>query len=86
MSTIVKTRIVKIGNSKGVRLPKILLDQTNLVDEIELEVMEGKIIIRTPKVPRQGWDEQFRSMAGNGDDKLLDEHVATDWDEEEWEW
>jgi len=87
MSTIVKSRIVKIGNSQGVRIPKLLLDQTNLGEEVELEVQEGQIIIRTMQATRPGWEEQFKQMALQGDDQLLDESLlTTSWDEEEWEW
>lgn len=87
MSTMVKTRIIKIGNSQGVRIPKFLLDQTNLGDEVELEAQEGHIIIRATHSARSGWEEQFRMMAKAGDDLLLDEELLpTTFDEEEWAW
>jgi antitoxin MazE len=87
MSTIVRSRIVKIGNSQGVRIPRLLLDQTNLGEEVELEVEEGKIIIRTAQAARKGWEEQFKQMAEQGDDRLLDDTLSTtSWDEAEWEW
>lgn len=87
MSTMVKTRIIKIGNSQGIRIPKFLLDQTNLGDEVELEAQEGHIIIRATHSVRSGWEEQFQLMAEAGDDHLLDEELLlTVYDEEEWEW
>jgi antitoxin MazE len=87
MSTVIKTRIVRIGNSQGVRIPKILLDQTNLGEEVELEVEQGRIVIRSSHPVREGWEEQFRVMAEVGDDKVLDREINTStWDEEEWEW
>jgi antitoxin MazE len=86
MSAVVKTRIIKIGNSKGVRIPKILLDQSDLGEEVELEVYEGRIVIRTARSPREGWEEQFKLMAVHGDDQLLDPPLSTTWDEEDWEW
>jgi antitoxin MazE len=87
MATSVKTRIVRIGNSQGIRIPKILLDQTNLGEEVELEVEQGRIVIRARHRLREGWDEQFKLMAETGDDKLLDGDLNTTvWDEEEWEW
>jgi antitoxin MazE len=87
MTTVVKTRIVRIGNSQGVRIPKILLDQTNLGEEVELEVEQGRIVIRASRPRREGWDKQFKLMADTGDDSLLDEDSkATTWDEDEWEW
>lgn len=87
MATVIKTRIIKIGNSQGIRLPKLLLDQTNLGEEVELELQESQIVIRPSRIPRQNWEEQFQQMAAQGDDQLLDnELTATAWDEEEWEW
>ena len=87
METIVKTRIVKIGNSQGIRIPKLLLDQADFSDEIELVVARHQIVIRPIHVPRQGWDEQFKKMAENGDDYLIDDDVLlSSWDEEEWVW
>ena len=87
MTTLVKTRIVKIGNSQGIRIPKLLLDQSQLGDEVELEVEQGKIIIRASQSARAGWEEQFKQMAAAKDDQLLDDELATTtWDEAEWEW
>lgn len=81
-----KTRIVKIGNSQGVRIPKLFLEQTSLGEEVELEIQDNQIVIRPATFPRQGWDEAFRQMAAN-DDRLLDNDVQTSrWDEEEWRW
>lgn len=87
MSTVVKTRIVKIGNSQGVRIPKILLDQTNLGEEVELEVEQGRIVIRSSHPVRAGWEKQFKMMTKVNDDKLFDAEIdGSTWDEEEWEW
>ena len=87
MTTLVKTRIVKIGNSQGIRIPKLLLDQSQLGDEVELEVEQGKIIIRASQPARAGWEEQFKQMTAAKDDQLLDDELATTtWDEAEWEW
>lgn len=83
-----KTRIVRIGNSRGVRIPKPLLEQSGLGDEVELEAEAGRIIIRAVREPRRDWPEAFRSMAESGDDAMLDAAGAggDDWDHEEWEW
>ncbi len=83
-----KTRIVKIGNSQGVRIPKPLLQQANLDGDVELEARDGSIVIRSIRSPRQGWDEAFRQMAYRGDDVVLDPDVTAQisWDEDEWEW
>lgn len=88
MNTAVRTRIIKIGNSQGIRIPRFLLDQLGLGEEVELAVEGKQLIIRPLHQARQGWDEQFRQMAAREDDRLLDETSIslTRWDEEEWEW
>jgi len=83
----IKTRIVRIGNSRGIRIPKLLLDQTDFGNEVELELQENRIVIRSSQSSRQGWEEQFKIMAEKGDDVLLDEAMQlSSWDEEDWEW
>ena len=84
-----KTRIIQIGNSQGVRIPKILLEQSGLTDEVDLKVKNGEIIIKPAKKTRDGWEEAFRKMAEKGDDRLLDEETLStqsSWDDEEWTW
>jgi len=83
-----RSRIVKIGNSQGVRIPKPLLDQTGIVDDVELEVRENQIIIRPVSNPRSGWEEAFSKMSELGDDVLIDsvDNISHSWDEEEWQW
>ncbi len=88
MGTSARTRIVKVGNSRGIRIPKVLLDQAKLGEEIEIEVQENKLIIKPARLPRQGWEEQFIKMAKQGDDRLLDSESISlsNWDKDEWEW
>jgi antitoxin MazE len=88
VSNTARTKIVQIGNSQGIRIPKLLLEQAKLTDEVELEVQEHQLIIRSVKRPRQGWAEACRDMAQRGDDRLLDDvsHSLTTFDETEWEW
>ena len=83
-----KTRIVKIGNSQGVRIPKLLLERSNLAEEVELEAEDDRIIIRSTRQPREGWASAFRAMTERGDDELLDKNplAQTRWDEGEWQW
>ena len=83
-----RTKIIKVGNSQGIRIPKLFLEQTRLGDEVELEAQDDQIIIRPVTYPRQGWDEAFKAMAERGDDQLLDADLTgqTRWDQEEWEW
>jgi antitoxin MazE len=84
----VKASIVRIGNSQGIRIPKVVLEQTRLSGEVELEVRDRQIVIRPVAKPRQGWAQKFRAMAERGDDKLLDADAVgqTSWDKEEWQW
>jgi antitoxin MazE len=84
-----QTRIVQIGNSQGIRIPKALLAQTRLGEEVELVVQYEQIIIRPARRARDGWAEAFRAMAERGDDQLLDRESLSgqnSWDEKEWEW
>ncbi|MBN1873309.1 MAG: AbrB/MazE/SpoVT family DNA-binding domain-containing protein [Anaerolineae bacterium] len=88
MNTIVKTRIVRIGNSQGVRIPKFLLDQTDLDEDVELALEENQIVIRSASPVRSGWEAAFQRMAEESDDVLLDGDslLPMAWDKEEWEW
>ena len=83
-----KTRIIRIGNSQGVRIPKLYLQQTGLSEEVELEVQDSEIVIRSTEHPRQGWAEAFRAMTEHSDDKLLDEKSMnqSSFDGAEWHW
>jgi antitoxin MazE len=83
-----RTRIVRIGNSRGVRIPKLLLEQSGLEGEVEMNAENGYLIIRPATRPREGWAAAFRAMARRGDDSLLDDvpPSLSSWDEDEWEW
>ena len=82
-----KTTLIPIGNSRGIRIPKPLIEQCGLTGEIELDVRDRTILIHSPRHPRAGWGKAFKQMARLGDDKLLDvQPIATRWDNEEWEW
>jgi antitoxin MazE len=83
-----RTRIVKIGNSQGIRIPKALLDQTGLCGEVEIQAQGGSLVVVAAHHPRAGWDDAFRGMALQDDDRLLDGEISTteSFDTEEWEW
>ena len=83
-----RTRIIKIGNSQGVRIPRLFLEQTRLREEVEMEAQEDQITIRPVSYPRQGWDEAFREMAERDDDHMLDTDLTgrSSWDQQEWQW
>ncbi|MBA7539890.1 hypothetical protein ES705_32175 [subsurface metagenome] len=83
-----RARIVKIGNSQGIRIPKPLLEQTGIMDDVELDVDKNQIIIRPVSNPRAGWDDAFKAMADRGDDTIIDEaeNISHSWDDDEWQW
>jgi antitoxin MazE len=85
---IVQLSIIQIGNSKGIRIPKAILDKCQIENEVDMEVHDGRIIIeRRRGNPRQGWDEAFERMAENGDDAMLiDDSLDLDLAVEDWEW
>ena len=76
--------IIKIGNSKGLRLTKTILDRYNITDKVELILEEGHIILRPIAEPRKGWDKAFQRMHENGDDQLLINDVFEEENLEEW--
>jgi antitoxin MazE len=83
-----KTRIVRIGNSRGIRIPKVLLEQAGLAGEVEISVQDNALVVKAARSPRAGWEAAFEKMAARGDDALLDDGAPslTRWDEDEWEW
>ena len=83
---IAKTRIVRIGNSRGIRVPKMLLDQAQLPEEVELQAEHGRLVVRAARGPRVGWAEAAKAMHGRGDDHLLDAQTSTRFDDKDWQW
>ncbi len=86
MSTAIRTHIIKIGNSQGIRIPKTLLEQSGIQTEVEIGIEGDHLTIRPLRQLRTGWDQAFATMAAQQDDVLLDEVNPTDWDQAEWEW
>jgi len=81
-----KARLVQVGNSRGVRLPKPLIEEAGLSDEVELRVRKGAILILAARTPRAGWAEAARALHERGESGLLDAPTPTRFDEEEWKW
>jgi antitoxin MazE len=81
-----KTRLVRIGNSRGIRLPKPVIEQAGLSDEVELRVEDGAIVIMRSRQPRAGWAEAAALLRESGQDYLIDEPTPTKFDETDWEW
>lgn len=85
MNTI-KSRFIKIGNSRGLRVPKVLIEQLQLDGEVELSVENKMLIVRSAKNQRNGWDEKFSTMSENKDDTTILDEIANTFDETEWRW
>ncbi len=83
-----KSNVIRIGNSRGVRIPKALLEQCCLGDAVEMQVRAGALVIRPARRPRTGWAEAFSEMARRSDDALLDAGgmAPTRWENDEWRW
>ena len=77
--------VINIGNSKGIRLPKAILEQYNISDTLELILEKGKIVLKPKSIPRKGWEKSFQLMSINGDDKLIIDDIFDDEIIEEWE-
>ena len=86
MNMMIRSKVVKIGNSRGIRIPRTVLEQAGLTDEVEMTVEGNKLIIQAFRHPRQDWEVRFIDMANRSDDQLLDETSSTQWDEEDWTW
>ena len=76
--------VIQIGNSKGIRFSKTILEKYNIKDKVDLILEKGKIIIQPIATPRKGWEEAFEAMNENGDDRLLFDDVFEDEALEEW--
>ncbi len=81
-----KARIVRIGNSRGVRIPKPLLEEAGLEDEVQLTLGPDGILISPALAPRTGWAEAASRVRERGEAGLLDAPLATRFDESVWEW
>ncbi|MDP3929203.1 MAG: AbrB/MazE/SpoVT family DNA-binding domain-containing protein [Bacteroidota bacterium] len=76
--------IINIGNSKGIRLSKTILEKYSINDKIELILEKDYIILKPKKEPRKGWEKSFKKMHENGDDQLLMNDIFEDETFEEW--
>ena len=82
-----KTKIVRVGNSRGIRIPKALLEESGFDGEVDITLRDDCLVISKPRKPREGWADAFGEMTRRGDDRLPDDGASTsEWDEEEWEW
>jgi antitoxin MazE len=81
-----KTKLVRIGNSRGVRLPKPMIEEARLADEVDVHVRDGAVIITSINDARAGWAEAAKLLHDRSQDKLLDPETETRFDSDEWKW
>ena len=82
-----RTELVRIGNSRGIRIPKPVIEQCGLGDTVEVKIEQDRLIIYADRVPRRGWDEAFRAAGSSDNDALLLTSVpANQFDRQEWKW
>jgi antitoxin MazE len=80
-----KAQIIRIGNSQGIRIPKTLIEDGKLSGEVELELHEDGILIRSLRKPRANWDSAFKAVAEVDDDQPVSD-AGTDFEKKEWQW
>jgi antitoxin MazE len=83
---IMKTQIIRIGNSQGIRIPKVLLEEAGMGGDVELEICSGGILIRNINKPRSNWDTVFSSFAEAEDDIPIGPEVSSRFEKKEWQW
>ena len=81
-----KAKLVQIGNSRGVRLPKPMIEEAGLNDDVDIHVVEGSIVITSNVKPRRSWADSAKRLHDQNGDVLLDQANSTAFDETEWKW
>ncbi len=83
-----KAHVVRIGNSRGIRIPKSVIEQCQLHGVVDLIVRKRELVIRSAAKTRAGWDQAFEQMHRHGDDQLLDRDSpqSSEWDRKDWAW
>ncbi len=81
-----KTRLVRIGNSRGLRLPKPLIEEAGLKDEVEITLRDGALVITSAEHPRTGWEAAIDLLLERRENYVIGEPEPTRFDDEEWEW
>jgi antitoxin MazE len=81
-----RTQIIRIGNSQGIRIPKVLLEEAEMGGDVDLEICPGGILIRNINKPRSNWDAQFASFAETDDDVAGGPEISSQFEKKEWQW
>jgi antitoxin MazE len=79
-----KTQIIQIGNSQGIRIPKVLLEESRILGDVDVELHPDGILIRNAHKPRAGWDEAFKTA--EDDDSSTSDAPPNIFDKKEWQW
>ena len=80
-----KAQIIQIGNSQGIRIPKVLLEESRISGDVDLELHPDGILIRKAQRPRDGWEDAFKMISDNDEDEL-DVRPETVFRKKEWQW
>jgi antitoxin MazE len=81
-----KAKLIQIGNSRGVRLPKPLIMDAGLVDEVDIQLRDGSIVITSTRKLRAGWSESAKLLHDRKQDSPIDSPSMTQFDKTEWQW
>lgn len=81
-----ETRLIQIGNSRGIRIPKALVEAAGLDTPLRLRVVDSGLLIERVGNPRKGWAEAAKELRDRGESGLLDDPSLTAFDVSEWEW
>ncbi|MGA2764793.1 MAG: AbrB/MazE/SpoVT family DNA-binding domain-containing protein [Spirochaetia bacterium] len=81
-----RAKLIPIGNSRGVRLPKPLIKEAGLEEEVDIHVRKGEIVISPVRKPREGWEKAARRARARKEDGLVDPVTPTHFEEGDWEW
>jgi len=82
-----KAELVRVGNSRGIRIPKPIIEECGLGDTVELRIENNCVVISSPRQRRQDWGERFRRAGASAEDELLLKDVSANrFDREEWKW
>ncbi len=81
-----KVEIVRVGNSRGIRIPKPILEECGFHDTVELQIEKHRLVIAPARGPREGWEEAFRAAGSSVHDELFLDAPTNQFDREEWRW
>jgi antitoxin MazE len=81
-----KVELVRVGNSRGIRIPKPIIEQCGFQDAVELRIENDHLVIAPARRPREGWEEAFREAGPSTHDEVLLDTPSNRFDQEEWRW